>query len=177
VFHGPDFTGIRDTSKNLHDKFRSLGSEQQPRSYKCGGVGSDPDVKLVVLWMAGMLEGLQRWRQDAPAPVYAPTEAYDYDQITEFLNQLIQELRDNHDNVGGQLSPPWTPQPLPKSWQANPDQVSGEYDEWVRARVREFRDELKLKTNIAIKPDPQPVADALGEVSALLKQILSMLPA
>lgn len=173
VFHDSDFRAMQTSLHNLHDQSLILGSKNKPRSFQAGGSGNDPDIKLALLQEGGILEALQRWQTTAPAAVYQPRELYDYDQITEFLNQLNIELA-THPNADGSVSPPYNPQPLPKSWQA--DVVSMDYDNWMVARVEEFRDELTKKPNVTLVQNPRRGSNAIKYLSALFDQILAMLP-
>jgi hypothetical protein len=175
VFHDSNFQAMQTSLQNLHDRFWTLGSKNMPRSFHAGGSGNDLDIKQVLLLEAGTLEALQRWQTTAPAAVYQPGELTDYDQITEFLNPLNIELA-THPNADGSVSPPYHAQPLPKSWRANPGLVSPEYDNWLVARVEEFRDELTKKPNVTLVPNPRPSSNAIKYLGALLDQILAMLP-
>ena len=175
VFHDSNFRAMQTSLQNLHDRSWILGSKNRPRSFQAGGSGNDPDIKQALLLDGGILEALQRWQTIAPAAVYQPRELYDYDQISEFLNQLIVELA-THPNADGSVSPPYNPQSLPKSWQANPDVVSAEYDNWLVARFEELRDELTKKPNVTLVPNPRRGSNAIKYLGALLDQILAMLP-
>lgn len=176
VFHGVSFRDIQTNLQGLHDRFRNLGSKHRPRNFQVGGSGNDPDVKQVLLLEAGILEALQRWQTATPAAVYNPSELYDYDQMTELLNKLNSELA-AHQNADDSYSGAYNEQPLPQTWQAHPDIVSAEYDNWVIARVEEFRDELTKKPKVKARPNPKRGKDALKYVGAILDQILQMLPA
>ncbi|HYB90985.1 MAG TPA: hypothetical protein VEC38_08065 [Candidatus Binataceae bacterium] len=96
--------------------------------------------------------------------------------MTELLNKLNSELA-THQNADGSYSGAYNERPLPKTWQANPDVVSAEYDNWVVARVEEFRDELTKKPKVKPQPGPRRGNDPLKFVGAILDQILRMLPA
>lgn len=181
VFHGKSFDDTEFNLQDLYIQFQILGSKNAPRYFKVGGIGNDLDLKYIALVEAGILEALQRWHPEnppaKPADVYYPTEVFDYDQITELLNALNIELA-SHQNADGTPGHTYTEQPLPRSWQVSPNDISPEYDEWVVARVEEFRNELKNKPKVTMKPDPQPPKqnDPIKYVGSILIQILNMLP-
>jgi hypothetical protein len=110
---------------------------------------------------------------DIPNDTHDPVSEYDYDQVTEFLVELNIELR-KHQNRDGSYSAPYKAPKLPP-W-SDPSQYDA-YDDWVRDRVVEFVEELKLKPGVAHPPPKKFRAGtkSLAEVARLLEQIPDLL--
>ena len=171
--HDGGFIALTKVVPQLHKRALVLGSNHKPRPYKAGGIGLDQDVKQMLSLEAGILEALQRWRTDLPAPVHDPVQSRDYDQITEFLIELMKELRSKK-NRPGLVSAPWNEPPLP-GW--HDDTQSKAYDQWLLDRAIELREELRLKPTVKQKfkaPKKTPPG-SLGPVSDVLNEILDLL--
>lgn len=171
--HDGGFIALTQAAPQLHKRFLVLGSKHKPRPYKAGGSGQDQDVKQMLSFEAGILEALQRWKTDKPRKVHDPTQSTDYDQITEFLIEIMKELRSKK-NRPGEVSAPWKEPSLP-GW--HDDTQSAEYDQWLLDRAIEIREELRLKPTIKQKfkgPKKTP-AGSLGPVADVLNEMLDML--
>ncbi|MGB0060429.1 hypothetical protein [Candidatus Binatus sp.] len=171
--HDGGFIALTNVIPQLHKRFLVLGSKHKPRAYKAGGIGLDQDVKQILSFEGGILEALQRWRTDSPKPVYDPVQGSDYDQIAEFLVELIRELRSKKNRIG-LVSQPWTAPPLP-AW--HDDTQSKVYDQWLLDRAIEFREELRLKPTIKrkFKTPAKTPGGSLGPVSDVLNEVLDLL--
>lgn len=173
ISHDPDFKAVHAAIGPVHQRFVALGAKHKPRPFLVGGKGYDADLKDVLFLEAGILEALQRWQMANPNNTHDPVSEYDYDQVTEFLVELNVE-HGKHQNRDGSYSAPYQPPKLPP-W-SDPSQYDA-YDDWVRDRVVEFVEELKLKPGVA-HPAPMKFkagTDSLAQVAKLLKQIPELL--